>query len=359
MTSTFDPVTVGKYQLANRIVMAPMSRSRAYGPGACPAPSTARYYRQRATAGLIISEGIQPSPVGQGYPATTGLYSAEQVAGWRAVTEAVHEAGGVIFGQLMHAGRIGHPSNLPAGLRPVAPSAIAANAKVFTSEGPKDCVVPHELSAAEIAGTIAEFTTAANNAMAAGFDGVEIHGANGFLPHQFLADNTNRRSDEWGGSIEGRIRFAVALASAVSGAVGGERVGFQISPGNPYNDIVETNIQPTYLELVAALDRLNLAYLNVSETQDRALTTRLRAGWSSAFILNPGTTPGATGPADLGLVADGTTDLLSFGALFLANPDLPHRLALGGPFNEPDRATFYGGGDHGYIDYPSLYGSIA
>jgi N-ethylmaleimide reductase len=354
MTGPFDPITLSGRELRNRIVMAPMSRSRAYGPQACPGPSAALYYRQRASAGLIVTEGIQPSAAARGYPATPGLYSAEQVVAWRAVTSAVHEAGGVIFAQLMHAGRIGHPSLLPPGVIPVGPSAIPANARVFTEDGLKSCVPPRGLTSGEITEIIAEFAGAARNAIAAGFDGVEIHGANGFLVHQFLSTNANQRTDRWGGAAANRIRFAVELTAAVAAAIGSDRTGFQVSPANPYNDIVEDDYQQTYPMLAAELRELGLAYLSVTEGQDRDLTRQLRGLWPGVLILNPYTAPDVTGPGELKLIADKTADMVAFGALFIANPDLPRRLAQGGPFNQPDRSTFYGGGDHGYTDYPEL-----
>ena len=354
MPTAFDPIALGRRQLASRIVMAPMSRSRAYGPAATPGPSAARYYAQRAGAGLIISEGIAPSPVGHGYPATPGLYSRAQVAAWRPVTDAVHAAGGVIFAQLMHGGRIGHPSVLPGGGTPIAPSPIRAQTQVFTPVGPQPCVQPQEMTAADIKNAIEEFAAAADNAIEAGFDGVEIHAGNGFLLHQFLAGNANIRSDEWGGSVDNRIRFAVEVAGAVAAAVEPDRVGVQISPGNPYNDVTEPDAEAIYPALAAALGGLGLGYLNVAETGGAALTPALRAAWPGVLILNPNSEQRSAGPARLRLVADGVADMVSFGVLFLANPDLPARLAQGGPFNLPDPATFYGGGDAGYVDYPAL-----
>jgi N-ethylmaleimide reductase len=354
MPTAFDPIVLGGRPLANRIVMAPMSRSRAYGPDATPGASTARYYAQRSGAGLIISEGLHPSPVGQGYPATPGIHSAAQVAAWQPITGAVHDAGGVIFGQLMHGGRIGHPTVLPGGATPIAPSPIRARTEVFTRTGPQQCVEPREMTTADIAVTIEEFAAAARNAIEAGFDGVEIHAANGFLVHQFLADNTNARTDRWGGSVENRIRFAVEVAAAVAGAVGPERVGLQVSPGNPYNDVAEPDAGAVYPALAVALGRLELAYLNVSETVDIGLTAALRAVWPGVLILNTHSDQRPAGPGRRRLVADGVADMVSFGVLFLANPDLPVRLARGGPFNTPDRTTFYGGGDAGYVDYPAL-----
>ncbi|MDI9884701.1 alkene reductase [Streptomyces sp. HNM0645] len=355
-TSAFDPIVLGGRRLASRIVMAPMTRSRAYGPGAEPTELMATYYAQRATAGLIVTEGIQPSPIGQGYPDTPGLHTPGQVRAWRKVTDAVHDEGGVIFAQLMHTGRIGHPSLLPDGLVPVGPSAVAAKGRVFTHEGPKEFVTPKELSDTEIRQTIADFATAAQHAIEAGFDGVELHGANGYLIHQFLSDHTNRRTDAWGGGAEGRTRFAAEVATAVAEAIGAERVGLRISPGNPYNDMVETNPGEVYEALLARLAGVDLAYLHLMEGPDPELTPRLRKAWPGTFVLNPFTHPDATGPDALRLVEDGSADMVAYGALFLANPDLPHRLAAGGPFNTPDPSTFYGGDHRGYTDYPALTG---
>ncbi|MEW2526944.1 alkene reductase [Streptomyces sp. NPDC047071] len=353
MTTAFDPIDLAGTPLANRIAMAPMTRSRA-AAGGVPTDLNAEYYAQRATAGLVITEGIQPSAVGQGYPDTPGLHTAEQVEGWRKVTDAVHAAGGRIFAQLMHTGRIGHPVLLPDGLVPVGASPIAAEGQVYTHEGPKDYVTPRELTGDEVRATVGEFVTAARNAIEAGFDGVELHGANGYLIHQFLAPGSNRRTDEWGGSVENRVRFAVEVAEAVSAEIGAARTGIRLSPGNPLNDIHEPDPDETYLALVERLSPLGLAYLHVMEVGPiRELVTALRKGFDGPFILNPAT-EGPTGPGELALIEDGTADLLSYGSLFLANPDLPARLRTGGPFNEPDRATFYGGDAKGYTDYPAL-----
>ncbi|WP_326608946.1 alkene reductase [Streptomyces scopuliridis] len=354
MTTGFDPLSLAGVPLNNRVVMLPMTRSRAHGPGQAPTEATAVYYAQRATAGLIVSEGIQPSVVGQGYPSTPGLHSDAQVEAWRRVTDAVHAKDGVIFAQLMHTGRIGHPSLLPDGLISVAPSAVAADTKVFTAEGLQPCVTPKELTPAEIEQTIADFVSAARNAIAAGFDGVEIHGANGYLIQQFLSDNANLRTDEWGGTTQGRIRFGVEVAKAVTEAIGAHRVGFRISPGNPFNDIVESDLPGLYGELLTALSPLGLAYVHLMEGPDRELSLQLRKQWQGTFILNPFTHPNPTGLDALGLVEDGTTDAVSFGALFISNPDLPRRLQRGGPFATPDPATFYGGDERGYTDYPTL-----
>ncbi|MET8949991.1 alkene reductase [Streptomyces sp. NPDC004533] len=354
MTTAFDPIVLGGRHLANRVAMARMTRSRAYGPGAEPTELMATYYAQRAAAGLIVTEGIQPSPVGQGYPDTPGLHTSGQVRAWRTVTDAVHREGGVIFAQLMHTGRIGHPSLLPDGLVPVAPSAVAAEGQVFTHEGPKDFVTPRELSEAEIRQTIDDFATAARNAIEAGFDGVEIHGANGYLIHQFLAPDTNLRTDGWGGDTEGRIRFAAEIVTAVAEAIGSHRLGLRISPGNPYNDMSEDNPGEVYAALLDRISGLGLAYLHLLEGPDRDLTARLRKAWPGTFVINPFTYPDVTGPDALKLIEDGSADMVAYGALFLANPDLPRRLAAGGPFNTPNPETFYGGDHRGYTDYPSL-----
>jgi N-ethylmaleimide reductase len=354
VTSAFDPIDLSGTPLANRLVMAPMTRSRA-DEGGLPTALTAEYYAQRASAGLIVTEGIQPSVIGQGYPSTPGLHSAEQVAAWRTVTDAVHRAGGRIFAQLMHTGRIGHPTLLPDGLIPVGVSPVAAEGQVFTAEGPKDMVAPRELTGDEILATVDDFATAARNAVAAGFDGVELHGANGYLIHQFLAPGSNHRDDAWGGSVEGRIRFAVEAARAVAAEIGAGRTGIRLSPGNPLHDIHEPDPEPTYTALVTELDRLGLAYLHVLEFDGkvRDLTVQLRKQFSGALILNPAT-DGPTGPDALTLIEEGVADLVAYGQLFLANPDLPARLRSGGPFNEADRTTFFGGDARGYTDYPAL-----
>jgi N-ethylmaleimide reductase len=354
MSTAFDPIDLAGTRLANRVVMAPMTRSRAYGPGAAPTAATAAYYAQRASAGLIVTEGIQPCVVGQGYPDTPGLHSDTQVAAWKTVTDAVHAAGGHMYAQLMHTGRIGHPSLLPDGLVPVGPSAVAARGRVYTHAGVLDFVVPKALDASDIDRTVADFARAARNAIAAGFDGVEVHGANGYLIHQFLSTNANQRSDEWGGSVRGRIRFAVQVAEAVADAVGASRTGLRISPGNPYNDVVEDGLYETYRALLDAVKPVGLAYLHSAEGPDRNLTLELRKRFDGVFILNPMTVGRPTGPEDLGLIADGIADMLSFGTLFLSNPDLPRRLAEGGPFNTPHRPTYYGGDERGYTDYPML-----
>ncbi|RKT87899.1 N-ethylmaleimide reductase [Saccharopolyspora antimicrobica] len=353
MTTAFSPFQLGDVTLRNRIVMAPMTRTRADATDGTPTELMAEYYSQRASAGLIVTEGVQPSVVGQGYPFTPGLHTQEQVAAWRKVTDRVHAAGGRIFAQLMHTGRIGHPSLLPDGLIPVGASAVAAQTRVFTPSGLQDCVTPKELSEAEILDTIDDFATAARHAIEAGFDGVELHGANGYLLHQFLAPSSNRRTDGWGGSLEGRLRLTVETVRAVAEAVGGQRTALRISPGNPFNDISEDDLETTYGALVEAINPFGLAYLHIAETGGRSLTNLLRKAFDGTFVLNPNTPGRPTGVEELELLEDGTADLLSYGVLFLANPDLPARLADGGPFNTPDPDTFYGRDAAGYTDYPS------
>ncbi|MFJ6698466.1 alkene reductase [Streptomyces sp. NPDC091272] len=356
MTSTaFQSYDLAGTTLANRIAMAPMTRSRA-GAGGVPTELVAEYYAQRASAGLIVTEGVQPSVVGQGYPFTPGLHTQEQLAGWRKVTDAVHAEGGVIFAQLMHAGRIGHPSLLPDGLTPVAPSAVTPAGQLFTAAGPVDFTEPRALTAHEITETVRDFARAARNAVEAGFDGVELHGANGYLIHQFLSANANLRTDEWGGEVQNRIRFAVEAVKAVVAEIGASRTAIRLSPGNPYNDVVDVeNAREVYEALVDAIEPLGLAYLHTLETgpEQREFSTALRAKFSGTFILNP-FTEGPTDHRALSLLDDGAADLLAFGALFLANPDLPARLATEGPYNTPDPATFFGGTEQGFTDYPAL-----
>ena len=327
MTTAFEPFDLGGLTLANHIVMSPMTRSRAVDQ--TPTPLMAEYYAQRATAGLIITEGTQPSVAGQGYLDTPGLHDARQVAGWRQVTEAVHAKGGKIFVQLMHTGRIGHASFLPHGVTHVAPSALPADVKVFTGEGMHASADPVALDENGIQATIADFARSARLAMEAGFDGVELHGANGYLLHQFLATNTNRRTDRWGGDAGERIRFPLAVVRAVADEIGAHRLGLRISPGVPNNDIVEDDAHDTYEALATELNPLGLAYLHIFEGPYRDLTLRLRHLWHGALMLNPSTPNAMTGLEHLHLIEDGTADLVSFAALFLANPDLPARLAAG------------------------------
>jgi N-ethylmaleimide reductase len=354
MNNPFEPVKLGTHVLRNRIVMSPMTRSRAYGPDASPTPLMAEYYGQRAGAGLIVTEGTQPNVIGQGYPNTPGLHSQTQVDAWRHVTDAVHAGGGVIFAQLMHTGRIGHPSNYAAPATPVGPSAVKALGQIFTPNGLQDYVEPLPMSGEQIRQTIADFAAAATNAIEAGFDGVELHGANGYLLHQFLSTNANQRTDEWGGTPANRTRLVVETARAVADAIGGDRTALRISPANPLGDIVEDDYTTTYPLLLDELNDLDLAYLHVLESRDPAFTGTLRQAWAGVFMLNPATPGSRTGPEQLPLIERGATDLLSFGQLFIANPDLPERLASGAPLALPDMSKAYGGDAHGYTDYPTL-----
>jgi N-ethylmaleimide reductase len=352
MPSPFEPATIGGLTLPHRIAMSPMTRNRA--PGQLPNALMAEYYAQRADAALIITEGTQPSVVGQGYIDTPGMHSAEQTAGWRQVTDAVHAEGGRIFVQLMHTGRVGHASMLPAGLHHVGPSAVRADIQVFLGDGHGDAPVPVALTEDGIESTIADYAQAAANAIEAGFDGVELHGANGYLIHQFLATNANLRDDDWGGSPQRRARFAVEVAKAVADRIGAHRLGLRISPGVPNNDIQESDPHETYAALVEGLRPIGLAYLHVFEGPYRDITLAVRKEFDGALILNP-STPGAfTNREELSLIEDGTADVLTFAQAFLANPDLPTRLRENKPLNTPDRATFYGGNHRGYTDYPTL-----
>ena len=350
--STYE--LVGK-TLNNRVVMAPMTRSRA-GQGGVATDLMATYYAQRAGAGLIISEGTQPSAVGQGYPSTPGLHSTEQVESWKQVTRAVHAAGGTIFAQLMHAGRISHKDLLAGGLIPVAPSAVAAVGQVYTPTGMQDFDAPHELTEAEILATIEDFATAAANAIAAGFDGVEIHGANGYLVHQFISTNVNLRTDQWGGSTEGRIKFPVEVAKAIVARIGADKVGIRISPANPFNSMQDEGFEVTYEALIKELSKLNLAYLHFMENpMQGGFLSKVRTWWPTTLIVNTFMGEKMKGKVDLDYIETGAADLISLGQLFISNPDLIERLKQNGPFNSADPATFYGGGEKGYTDYPTLH----
>ena len=349
LNSLWAPTTVGGLSLPHRLVMSPMTRDRST-PEGVPTELNAEYYAQRASHALIITEGTQPSADGQGYLLTPGIHTDEQIAGWRQVIDAVHAAGGRIVIQLMHVGRISHPDNTPHGRQPVAPSAIRPAGVMFTASGPQDMPTPRALSTQEVVASVDDFRRAAAAAVAAGADGVEIHGANGYLLHQFLSDNTNQRTDRYGGSIDNRIRFAVEVATAVAGEIGPERTGLRISPGNPYNDIAESDTAELYPALLDALRPLGLAYLHVLHAGDEALLDILRAQWPTTLILNRGGTDLPTRAKD---IDNGTADLISVGALALANPDLVERLRAGAELNVPDPATFYGGGAAGYTDYPT------
>jgi N-ethylmaleimide reductase len=354
MTSPlFSPATLRSLQLPNRLVMAPMTRNRAATDG-IPTESMTTYYAQRAGAGLIVTEGTQPSAAGQGYPNTPGIHTAEQAAGWRRVTDAVHEQGGRIYLQLMHAGRISHPSLQPDGGRPVAPSAVRPAGQVFTTEGLQDFVEPRALETEEVEAVVAEFAEAARLAVdEGGFDGVEVHGANGYLPHQFLAEGTNQRTDRYGGSAENRARFLIEVTAAVAGAVGAERVGVRVSPANSFNDILEHETEDVYAAVVAGLEPLGLAYLHVVEGPP-AVTEQIRRAWSGPMIVNPAFSLATTTDNLDALLADGRADLVAVGRAFIANPDLVRRLEVGADLNPADQNSFYGGTDAGYIDYPTL-----
>ncbi|MGN7200441.1 alkene reductase [Arthrobacter sp. SAFR-044] len=352
LNTLWTPTTVGGTSLPHRLVMAPMTRDRST-PEGVPTELNAEYYAQRASHALIITEGTQPSPDGQGYLLTPGIHNDEQIAGWHQVTDAVHAANGRIFIQLMHVGRISHPENTPHGRQPVAPSAIRPAGVMFTASGPQEMPTPRSLSTKEVAASVDDFRRAAAAAVAAGADGVEIHAANGYLVHQFLSDNTNQRTDLYGGSIENRIRFAVEVATAVANEIGAERTGLRISPGNPYNDIAESDTAELYPALLHALSPLGLAYLHVLHAGDDALLDALRDLWSSTLILNRS---GADVPTRVKDIENGSAELISVGALALANPDLVARLRSNAPLNTPDPATFYGGGAVGYTDYPTHSG---
>jgi N-ethylmaleimide reductase len=349
----FSPVTLSRIELANRLVMAPMTRNRAH-PDGVPTDSMRTYYAQRAGAGLIVTEGTQPSAVGQGYPNTPGIHTPEQAAAWRRVTDAVHERGGQVFLQLMHAGRISHPSLQPGGGRPVAPSAVRPAGQVFTTEGLQDYVEPRALATDEVEAIVQEYAAAARLAVdEAGFDGVEVHGANGYLPHQFLAEGSNQRTDRYGGSAENRARFLIEVTAAVVDAVGPERVGVRLSPANSFNDIVEHETEAVYAAVVAGLGPLGPAYLHVVEGP-AAVTAQIRKAWPGSLIVNPAFSVATTTENLEAVLADRGAELIAVGRAFIANPDLVRRLQLGAGLNPADESSFYGGTDAGYIDYPAL-----
>jgi N-ethylmaleimide reductase len=348
----FDPLAIGDLVLPNRVVMAPMSRVRA-APGGLATPSMARYYAQRATAGLIVSEGVQPSLVGQSNPGTPGLHTDEQQASWQQVTDAVHVNGGRIVAQLMHGGRVSHPDT--TGHQPVAPSAVPSTGLVFTPTGMQEPPVPRALETHEVAEHVAAFADAARRGVAAGFDGVELHGANGYLITQFLSDDANLRTDRYGGSVSGRIRFAVEAAEATVDAVGASRVGIRLSPGSGIWGAGESDPRPTYLALLAELSRLDLGYVHLEATADLDLLVELRRAWDGVLVVNPvhpaSPTPAGRADADRWLALG--ADAISLGRAFIANPDLVERLRADLPLAEADQATYYAGGDRGYVDYPA------
>jgi N-ethylmaleimide reductase len=358
----FQPFSLGGLKLANRVVMAPLTRSRADHRSLAPRPMNAEYYAQRASAGLIIAEATQIMPEGQGYAWTPGIYSEEQIAGWSLVTDAVHASGGRIFLQLWHVGRISHPDLQPGAVLPVSASAVKPEGQAFTETGFKPMVTPRALDLDEIPAIIAQYGAAARNAKEAGFDGVEIHGANGYLIDQFLRDKTNRRTDAYGGSVENRTRFLVEAAEAAAKAFGADRVGVRLSPLSPFNDIADSNPEPLFTRAVERLSELGLGYIHVIEGETQGARAPeggfdlsvLRQVFKGAYIGNNGYDAALAAER----IAAGAVDLVAFGRPFIANPDLVERIRTGAPLAQPDKSTFYGGGEEGYTDYPTFAGSV-
>ncbi|WP_019155446.1 alkene reductase [Robertmurraya massiliosenegalensis] len=351
MSKLFESVRIGNIELKNRLGMAPMTRSRAL-PDGTPSDLAAEYYGQRASVGLIISEGTQPSEDGQGYTNTPGIYTESHIEGWKKVTSKVHNEGGRIFVQLMHVGRVSHPDNTPHHRQAVAPSAIAPNIEIFTAQGMKEIPTPRALSEGEIKEVINEFRLAATAAIEAGADGVEIHGANGYLIQQFLSENANQRQDAYGGTIENRSRFAIEVAKAVVDEIGPERTGIRFSPQGTLNGIEEgESSSEMYRYLIGELDKLNLAYLHIMHFGNESLLQEIRQLWSQALLVNRA---GRT-LDQLTLDLDNElADVITVGTWMIANPDFVERLKLDAPLNTPDRNTIYAGGAEGYIDYPFL-----
>ena len=355
--SLFDSFRPGDVTLSNRIVMAPLTRNRAVA-GFVPSPLAVEYYAQRADAGLIITEASQISQQGQGYQDTPGIYSDAQVEGWKKVTDAVHAKGGRIYIQLWHVGRVSHTALQPNGGAPVAPSAIRAETKTFVNNGFAETSEPRALELSEIPGLIEDYRRAAANAIRAGFDGVEIHGANGYLIDQFLRDGANKRTDAYGGSIANRARFLLEVVDAVVGEIGAQRTGLRLSPVAPANGLTDSDPQPLFNYVFDELEKRHLVYIHVVEGATQGPRDinpnfsfeELRVRYSGAWMVNNG--------YDLSLaktaVAEGKADLVAFGRAFISNPDLVERLRRGAPLNELDRATLYGGGAAGYTDYPTL-----
>jgi N-ethylmaleimide reductase len=352
MPTLFDELNIGDLTIKNRIVMAPLTRSRANDKDGTQPDIAAEYYAQRASGGLLITEATNISPMAKGYVRTPGIYSADQIDSWRKVTEAVHARDGKIFMQIFHTGRIALPDFLPGNAQPVAPSAVKAEGKNYTDHaGLKDFVEPREITLEEIKQTVADFAKAAKNAIEAGFDGVEIHGANGYLIQQFLSTNVNKRNDEYGGSIENRSRFLFEVVEAVTGAIGADRTGLRLSPGGEAGDIKEDDAEALYGHVVPELNRFGLAYLHIGTfDQKRNWHPVLRPLFEGTYLAGVGFTK-ETGER---LLAEGGADAIVYGKLFLANPDLPERFRLDAPLNEPDQSTFYTAGEKGYTDYPSL-----
>jgi N-ethylmaleimide reductase len=355
----FTPFDLRGYKLKNRLVMAPLTRNRAIHGSDAPQALNAEYYAQRASAGLIISEATQISPTAKGYAWTPGMYSPEQVAGWKLVTDAVHAKGGTIYAQLWHVGRISHPSLQPGGVAPVAPSAlIPVGQKTFIENGTfTEIGQPRALKLEEIPLIIEDYRKAAKNAMDAGFDGVEIHAANGYLIQQFLSDDANQRTDNYGGSITNRLRFALEVVEAVTGVVGGHRTGIRLSPLGAMNGILETSPEKVYFPLVRELNRFELAYIHMIEGATQGPREfhgfdfhALRKEFKGPWMVNNN----YTRELAIEAISSGYADLVAFGRPFIANPDLVKRFKLNAPLNEFDRSTFYGGNEKGYIDYPTL-----
>jgi N-ethylmaleimide reductase len=355
----FTSFNLASLSLKNRLVMAPLTRNRATQGSDAPQKLNAEYYAQRASSGLIISEATQISPTAKGYAWTPGIYSAEQIAGWKLVTQAVHANGGKIFAQLWHVGRISHPSLQPEGRAPVAPSAIAPiGQKTFIENGTfADIGQPRALRLEEIPKIIADYRQAAKNAIKAGFDGVEIHAANGYLIQQFLSDGVNQRSDAYGGSVRNRLRFALEVVEAITSEIGGSRTGIRLSPVGAVNGIIETEPTRVYNLLVRELNRFNLAYVHMIEGTTQGTRDfegfdfqALRKEFKGAWMVNNN----YTRELAIQAISSGYADLVAFGRLFIANPDLVERFRQNAPLNEADRSTFYGGSAKGYTDYPTL-----
>lgn len=352
MKKLFTEIKVGNMTLPHRLAMAPMTRSRANEDGT-PGALAKEYYSQRASMGLVISEGVQPSEDGQGYLWTPGIYTEDHIRAWKEVTEAVNEQGAYFYMQLMHVGRMSHPDNTLHHRQAVAPSAIAPGTPMFTVKGMQDTPTPRALTTEEIPGVIAEFAHAAKCAVEAGADGVEIHGANGYLIHQFFSPHANERTDQYGGSIENRARFGIEVTKAVVDAIGAERVGFRISPRDlAYIGLYEgeetTNF---YLYLTTELAKLNLAYLHLVHAGNEQLLQEIRAAWPNALLVNRMGRPLALIDKD---IEDGNADVATIGAWALSTPDFIERLKVGAPINRPDQATFFGGNEKGYTDYPIM-----
>ncbi len=356
MNPLFTPFNIGDIRLPNRILMAPLTRQRT-GPDRVPNETMVEYYRQRATAGLIITEATIVSPQGAGYANTPGIYNQDQVRAWQRVTETVHAEGGRIFLQLWHTGRSSHPDFQPGGALPVAPSAIAIRDEVYTFTGKKPYPTPRALEAHEIPGIVADFATGAVLAREAGFDGVEIHAANGYLIDQFLRDGTNRRTDRYGGTVENRARFLLEVTEAVVRAWRPDRVGVRLSPTGAFNDMHDSNPPATFGYAAAQLNRFGLAYLHVTEplpghptaTELPRVAPLLRRTFQGPFIINGGYDARTGARA----IDEGEADLVAYGVPFLTSPDLVERFRIGAPLNPPDISTFYQGGAKGYIDYPT------